>query len=43
MKLKPAMSRPDATLSARVIHPDGTVVDLGTICGKGHDEPETVR
>jgi len=32
-------SRPKASISARVIKADGTIVDLGVIAGEGKKEP----
>jgi hypothetical protein len=36
-------SKPKARIMARVIRADGEIVDLGTICGEGRDEPGNVR
>jgi hypothetical protein len=36
-------SLPRATVRARVIRKDGTVVNLGIVAGEGRDEPENVE
>jgi len=42
MKLT-GVSRPKARVTARVIRANGEVVELGTICGEGQDDPENVK
>jgi len=37
------VSMPKARVKARVIRKDGRVVDLGTLCGEGRDDPENVK
>jgi hypothetical protein len=36
-------SKPKARIMARVIRADGEIVDLGTICGEGRDEPGNAK
>jgi len=37
------VSRPKASVSARVIKADGTIIDLGTIAGEGREDPANMQ